>query len=288
MEKAYLCVDIGGTKTAVAIFGENREERFYGAFPTRPAEGAAALTERVYEFVADKLRGYDVSEGVIAAPGPLDCEEGILINLVTLGWKNIPIIKLFVEKFHIAFTLINDCDAGVLGVAEEFGFTERGTVCYISISTGIGGGTVVHGKVLNGAGNASDFGHIPVAGEGLVCGCGQIDCLELYSSGSGIENRYKMKSGRAYPCADIARMAREGDVWAKQIFSDAAEYIAYAVRVISAMIDPDLIVFGGSVCQSGDLLFTKINNNGIKTVCTSAEGKQVLYGAFVLLKINCA
>ena len=87
MEKAYLCVDIGGTKTAVAIFGENREERFYGAFPTRPAEGAAALTERVYEFVADKLRGYDVSEGVIAAPGPLDCEKGILINLVTLGWK---------------------------------------------------------------------------------------------------------------------------------------------------------------------------------------------------------
>lgn len=286
MEKAYICVDIGGTKTAFAIFGTDRKEYFYKSIPTRAYEGAEALLDRVFDSLKDAMHLYTICGGVVAAPGPLNSETGVLLNLVTLGWKNIPVVEMFQQKFGIPFSLMNDCDAGALGVAEEFGFLNEGTLCYMSISTGIGGGTVTHGEILNGAGNASDFGHIPVVGEGIKCGCGKTDCLELYASGSGIENCYKRKTGNILECAEIARLAREKNNIAAKIFADAGKYLIYAVNIIKAVVDPDILVFGGSVCKAADLLFSEMEQIGCKTVFTSANGKQVLYGAYLLAEKN--
>ena len=284
MVRAYLCVDIGGTKTAFALFGQNGEEFYCRAFPTRPEEGAEALIGRIRASLEEKLPEFDLAGGVIAAPGPLDAVNGLLLHPVMLGWVNTPVAEMFSQAFGIGFSLMNDCDAGALGVAQEFGFAERGTLCYISLSTGVGGGTVVDGRILNGAGNASDFGHIPVPGEGLICACGKKDCLELYSSGSGIEKRFAAKTGRSLPCAEIASLAREGDRAAKTVFAAAAVHLAYAVQVIRATIDPETVVFGGSVCNDGDLLFPALENAGVKTVCTAQKGKQVLHGAFLRAK----
>ena len=277
--KKIFCVDIGGTKTAFALFDENGNELFYDLFETRPSEGAIRLVQRVYERVKSLVNG--VSHGVIASPGPLNAHTGMIEYVATMGWKNVPITRLFEEAFGFAFSLLNDCDAGGLGVWKYCGFSEYKNLCYISISTGIGGGAIVNGKLHTGKGNAGNFGHIPVTGEGLLCGCGGVDCLELYASGSGMENRYKAQTGNKLSCAEIATLARKGEKQALAIFQTASEKLIFALRAVIATLDPELIVLGGSVCKSKDLFLPQVQKAlpALRIEHAPDTGKQVLYGA---------
>ena len=286
MSNKFFCVDIGGTKTAFACFDEQGNELFYDLFETRPSEGAICLVNRVYERVKSFVNG--VSFGVIASPGPLNTETGDIVYVATMGWKNVPIVKLFEEKFGFAFSLLNDCDAGGLGVWQCGGFSAYKNMCYMSISTGIGGGAIVNGKLLTGKGNAANFGHIPVCGEGLQCGCGGVDCLELYASGSGMENRYQAKTGEKLACAEIAARARAGEKTALEIFDTASEKLVIALRAIVATLDPEVVALGGSVCKSKDLFLPKVQKAlpELKIGYAREDGKQVIFGAYVYGQLN--
>lgn len=278
MSKIF-CVDIGGTKTAFACFDEQGKELFYDFFETRPFEGAIRLIERVYERVKTELDG--VAFGVIASPGPLNGQTGEIEYIATMGWKSVPIVKLFEEKFGFSFSLLNDCDAGGLGVWKYSGFAEYKNLCYMSISTGIGGGGIVNGTLLSGKGNGANFGHIPVLGEGLQCGCGGVDCLELYASGSGMEKRYFEKTGEKLVCAEIADRARNGEKIALEIFQTASEKLIFALRAVVATLDPEIVVLGGSVCKSADLFLPTVQKAlpALRIEYAPTHGKQVLYGA---------
>lgn len=281
MLKKIFCVDIGGTKTAFACFDEQGNELFYDLFETRPNEGAISLVNRVYDRVKSVVN--DVSFGVIASPGPLNTATGDIVYIATMGWKNVPIVRLFQEKFGFSFSLLNDCDAGGLGVWKFGGFAEYKNLCYMSISTGIGGGGIVNGRLLTGKGNGANFGHIPVPGEGLQCGCGNVDCLELYASGSGMENRYQAKTGEKLACAEIAARARAGDKIALEIFETASEKLVFALRAVVATLDPEIVVLGGSVCKSKDLFLPKVQKMlpELEIDYAREDGKQVIFGAYV-------
>lgn len=281
MSNKYFCVDIGGTKTAFACFDENGAELFYKSIPTLPEQGAENLILRICNETEGMLDG--VESGVIASAGPLDIKNGKIEYVATMGWKNVPVVKLFKDRFGVDFLLLNDCDAGALGVW-RFAFPQYKNLCYISISTGIGGGAIVNGTLMTGRGNAANFGHIPVSGEGYTCPCGNTDCLELYASGSGMERRYRLITGEKKSCAEIADMARSGDKIAQDIFTVAGEKLRYALKVIVATIDPEIVVLGGSVCKSADLL--GLNMNEPKTEYAPSHGKQVLYGALAYGLIN--
>ena len=279
MSEKYFCVDIGGTKTAFAVYDQSGKEYFYSVFPTLPEQGAYRLVDRVYNDSMSAINTYKPVCGSIAAPGPLNAEKGVLIDLVTLGWKNVEIVKIFQERFGFSFRLMNDCDAGALGVWKYGGYADYQNLAYVSLSTGVGGGVVLNGKPYFGAGNAADFGHMPVVGEGLRCGCGKTDCLELYASGMGMEKRYKSATGESIPCAEIVARAKQGEEIARRIFAQASEYLAFCVRGIRSTFDPDVIVFGGSVCAAGKLIFSALERDGVQFFLSGGDGKQVLKGA---------
>ena len=285
-QKKYFCVDIGGTKTAFAVFDESGKEYFYDCFPTNPQEGAKNLIDRIYESAKDVVSG--ISDGVIASPGPLDVKTGDIVFVATMGWKNVPIVKMFEEKFNISFKLLGDCDAGGLGVWKYCGFSEYKNLAYMSISTGIGGGIITDSKLYIGNGNAAFFGHIPVCGEGIKCGCGRTDCLELYASGSGMEKRYFEKTGKKLSCKDISSLARSGDEIASKIFDDAGDKLVFALSSIVANLDPEIVVLGGSVCKDKDLFLPKIQKSlkDLKIGFAPDTGKQVLYGALAYAVIE--
>lgn len=282
--RKYFCVDIGGTKTAFAIFDEVGNEQYYKQFPTYPEKGADSLVERIFECVYDKLEG--IVRGAIACPGPLDVARGKIEYVATMGWRDVEIVKLFEEKFRLQFSLLNDCDAGGLGVWKYGGFSKHENVCYISISTGIGGGGIVNGTLLSGKGNAANFGHIPVVGEGLKCACGNKDCLELYASGSGLEKRYAMQTGEKLSCGEIAKKAFLGDEKALKLFNEASEKLTFALRSIVSILDPEIVVFGGSVCKSKDLFMPSVQKAlpELKIAFAREDGKQVLYGALAFVQ----
>ena len=284
--RKFFCVDIGGTKTAFAIFDEEGNEHYYMQFPTCPEKGAQSLIERIYKYMKDRLGG--VYCGAIASPGPLNVTSGEIEHIATMSWKNIPIVDMFEKKFGLRFSLLNDCDAGGLGVWKYGGFSKYQNVCYISISTGIGGGAIVNGKLLTGRGNAANFGHIPVGGDGLQCACGNKDCLELYASGSGLERRFAIQTGEKLSGGEIAQKAFLGDESALKLFNDASKKLALALETIVAILDPEIVVLGGSVCKSKDLFMPYVLKAmpNLKIAYAREDGKQVLYGALAQAKLH--
>lgn len=280
MRSAYFCVDIGGTKTAWAIYDKDGTELAYGRFPTNPSRGAEDLIERVRTDASRSLSDYEIKGACIASPGPLDAKAGRIIRIVTMGWEDVELVRLFSDCFGFPFLLLNDCDAGALGVAYSPAFRQYRSVCYMSVSTGIGGGIVIDGKLFNGRGNGGNFGHMPIPGEGLVCSCGNVDCLELYASGSGLENRYRTITGKSLACAEIAALAKSGNTVAHRLYREAADALLFAANTLRAVVDPDILVLGGSVCRSGDILLAPIKTHH-NVAFAPDDGKQVLSGAFV-------
>lgn len=279
MKNNSFCIDVGGTKTAYAVYDDRGNELFYGAFPTLPKNGAVDLAERLFSATKGKLA--DVCRGVIASPGPLNAEKGIVERVATMGWQNVPIVDIFREKFGVPFLLLNDCNAGAIGSYESCAKGKK-SVVYVSVSTGIGGGIVIDGELYNGKGNAAEIGHLPVAGEGLACGCGKNDCLELYASGTGIENRYAAATKRRLSCAEIADSARAGDEEAIGVFRRAGESLAFALRSVAGVLDPEEFIFGGSVCKAADLFFPIVRERcpDLSVKLADCGEKQVILGAY--------
>lgn len=287
MSKFVFCVDIGGTKTACAVYDEDGKEIFYDCQPTLPEKGLDDLIDRIAARTCGKLK--NVSYGVIACPGPLDIPNGKIIYIATTGWKDLPVVEKFEKKFSFPFALLNDCNAGALGAYALYA-RESSSVVYISVSTGIGGGAVLDGKLYNGKGNAAEIGHLPVVGSGLHCACGKADCLELYASGKGIENRYYDKTGDKKSCSEIVSMAKNGDKTAKEIFTKARKALAFAIRSVVAAFDPEVVVFGGSVCKAKEMFFGEaidyLHGCGTGIRFAKEDGKQVLYGGYLYFATN--
>lgn len=276
MKKAYLCIDLGGTKTAIGLFGENREEYFYQVIPTNAQDGVGNLLDRLYSLLPKE---YSLISGCIASPGPLDCETGMIVNVVTMGWQDIPIVKLLEEKFGCSFKLLNDCSAGALGVWSHDTNKSANNLCYISLSTGVGGGLIIDKKLYVGKGNAAEIGHLTVSNDGRMCGCGNHDCLELYASGSGMAKLYFEKTGIEITTKEIAKMYLEDDEIAKELFSDMALKLHMVLTNINKLIEPDVIIFGGGLTASSYAYWDKMTKGISNVKLTKLDGKQVILGA---------
>jgi glucokinase len=127
----------------------------------------------------------------IGAPGPLDSRTGVVFTPPNMpGWDGLPLRERFAQHYSVPVYVENDANAAALG---EFLFG-AGQGCrhmvYLTISTGIGGGVIVDGKLLAGAsGTAAELGHMTVDWHGERCTCGNTGCLEYISSGTSIARR---------------------------------------------------------------------------------------------------
>src|SRR5437588_9679292 len=127
----------------------------------------------------------------IAVPGPLDYRTGVIFTPPNLaGWDGVPLRDLFTEQFHIPVFVEND--ANTAGLGEYMFGAGRGSsnMVYLTISTGIGGGVIMNGKILEGCnGTAGELGHMTIDWHGERCSCGNIGCLENIASGTSIARK---------------------------------------------------------------------------------------------------
>ena len=146
----FLGMDIGGTKTAVALY--DREFRPVGkqTMPTRPESGCRELVGRIAEAVQALLDGQhagvsDVLAAGVACPGPLDLKQGRIVYIPTMGFADEPLTAMLEEALGLPVALENDTNAAAL-CESVFGQGRGGElVAYITISTGVGCG-LVHGR----------------------------------------------------------------------------------------------------------------------------------------------
>jgi glucokinase len=280
--KEYIAgADIGGTLIRIGICTTDlKKENIISKVINTPKENEFSISNEIISLLTQLLIENNIEKDQIlgiglASAGPLNLETGEVFNNANLGFKEIPLKKPLQDRFPgIPIFLINDCNASVLAVhyfeADE---SEKDNLVYITMSTGIGGGAIINGRLLFGKeGNAAEVGHgIVNRHSNFQCNCGAFGCWEVYSSGTGVQNRAleeiktsKLSSRILMFMIDndetkivaktIFQAARGGDKFSKSIVDQCVFYTKVGVGLVNNYYDCSSIYFGGAMMKDSDLI----------------------------------
>lgn len=273
MEKKYVVgVDLGGTKIYTALVDLEGNIVNEKVVETLAEEGQEAVSERILDTIANVIAGVDnelIKAIGVGSPGPLDAKKGIIFEPSNLPFKNYEIVRTIKDRFNLPTYLDNDANVATLA---EFMFgAGKGTenMVYITVSTGIGGGAIINGKLYRGhTANALEVGHMTVSKEGPRCGCGNVGCAESFASGTAIGKRAKeavaskvvtsLKKYNNVTAKEVFMEAAEGDAEAKRILDNALYYLGITVGNVMSHLDPEKVVMGGGVINGGDVVIETV------------------------------
>ncbi len=236
-----LAVDVGGTKIAAGVVASDGALLRRSMRPTPTGVDADALYAVVLDAVGEVREGEERACGV-GCGGPMTSGGESVSPLNIHAWRGFPLRARLAESLGLAVFIDNDAKALALG--EGWVGAARGVRDYMAmvVSTGVGGGIVLHGRLLHGRmGNAGHIGHVIVEPDGRVCGCGAQGCLEAEASGTAIAAR----TGR--PAAEAPPSERER----------AGRLVGRAVASVANLLDLRLAVVAGSVALGyGEAFFS--------------------------------
>lgn len=264
---------MGGTKIS-AVLGDDTG-KILGSVrkPTVKHLGRKKLAEDLIHMGHSLLDKYGMKKpdsiGVTFA-GLVDSERGIVLTSPNvLGLKNLPVKKILEDEFGAETFLENDATAAT--IAERiFGEGKKhDNFVYLTLSTGIGGGAFLDGKLYRGAhGMAGEMGHMVVMSNGPVCGCGRRGCLEAIASGRGIarrvaENVTAVKESELYSkirpsdidARKVFEFKKKGDMFSQLIIEETVYYLAVGLVNIIDIFDPEAVIIGGGIANAGEELF---------------------------------
>jgi glucokinase len=267
---AVLALDIGGTKLAAGLVDGAGRVLSFLVTPTPVADGPGPVLDVLFALgrkaVADAgAARSDVAAVGIGCGGPLDTGRGVLLSPPHLpGWRDVPVTALAAEAFGVPAALDNDGTAAA-EAEHRFGAGVGTTqMVYLTLSTGVGGGAVLDGRVYRGAtGNGAELGHVVVDWQGRPCrGCGGRGCLEAYVSGTSIAERARellddhstLSTVDRLTAAEVAAHAAAGDQLAVRVWKETVTALGVGLTSIVNMLEPELIVLGGGVTRAGDAL----------------------------------
>ena len=264
-------IDVGGTKIVAGLV--DRAGRVLRRCRTtshaeRPPLEVIAAIERLYAELA--ATAGEVAAVGVGFAGNLDAARGeVLVSSNLPAWDHFPLRATLEQRLGGPVALDNDVNMAV--VAEHRYGAGRGcrNLCFLTVSTGLGIGIIVDGKVYAGRGSAGELGHVVIELNGAPCTCGKRGCIMAYASGIGISRMVyaAVESGRApglrhllpadgsrVPVQAVAAAARGGNAAAGEILATAGRYTGVALSIIIQMLDPEVIVIGGGLTRLGNAL----------------------------------
>ena len=274
-----LGLDIGGTKIAAGVVDERGAVLSYVRAPSNPEQGPDESLGRLFELGQQAIAeaGVDIRAVGIGCGGPLDSERGVLIAPLHLpGWRDVAVTALAEQAFERPAFLENDATAAA-AAEHRFG-AGVGTrhMLYLTISTGVGGGGIVDGELYRGAeGNGSEFGHVTVDWHGRRCrGCGRLGCLEAYVSGTSISERAAEAGLPGLDASQVAARADDGDPVARALWDETIEALACGLTSIVNLFEPELVVIGGGVSNTGESLLGPVRER-VRAEAMTPAGHEV-------------
>lgn len=271
-----LGVDLGGTKILTAVVDPTGKMVSRDHSVTPASRGPEAVVQAILDS-ADRalsqagIRSTDLYTIGVGAPGLSDPGTGVLFTSPNLpGWEDVPLGDIVEKKFEKRVFLINDANAAAVG---EF-FFGAGRMArnfiYVTISTGIGGGVMIDGRIYTGStGTAGEIGHMTIDPKGPPCNCGNIGCWEQLGSGTALarEARRNILAGARTSILNhaggdvervnaeiIHRAAQNGDSLAMELIAQTGMYIGIGLANLINLFNPELIVIGGGLSNIGEML----------------------------------
>ncbi len=285
--RLVLGLDIGGTKLAAGVLEEAGSLHSWVRTPTHAHEGPDPVIGRLLLLARQAMESARVDPASIDAigvgcGGPLDPETGVIHDPPNLpGWHEVPLAAMLRRALGRPVYVENDANAGALGEYHRGAGRGVENMIYLTISTGIGGGIVIGGRLYRGeTGNAGEIGHMTMVWNGRPCTCGSRGCLEAYASGTSIARRAReaIESGEASVLTEIAGSTlavtaatvimalRSRDPLAVRIWDESMEILGAGIASVANIFDPARVVLGGGVTQAGAALFDPVRRVALSRV----------------------
>ena len=280
-------VDLGGTTTKIAFITMGGEIVHKWEIPTDNSNEGQNITTNIAAAIDEKLAQLgetkDKLVGIgMGAPGPVDYETGIILNVVNLGWKdNYPLKDSLEAASSLPAAIENDANCAALGeMWKGAGNGAKDLVC-VTLGTGVGGGVIANGNIVQGInGAAGEIGHITsIPTGGAPCNCGKTGCLETVASATGIVRLAMMELNKNESSSELSKLfvkngkitakdvfdsARNGDQLAKKVLEEVSFHLGFVLANIANTLNPEKIVLGGGVSKAGNILLESVNENFAK------------------------
>lgn len=252
----FFGVDIGGQSVKIGAFEHDvLIEKWSIVLNVKTKED---LVDTIYDSIKSK---YDNVEGIgIGCPGFI-ANNRISHSANIHFLNNSDLVQLFKERKGVTVKLINDANAAALGEARHLGYSD---LLFVTLGTGVGGGLVTSGKVLEGIhGAGMEIGHVYIASDeyNFPCGCGSRNCLETFSSTKGVNNlvkfyrdQYNTKLGNEFTVKDVFDLAKCGDELALKVVDVFTDTLGIALANVAIVVDPGVIMLGGGISNAGEYL----------------------------------
>ena len=267
-QHGVLAIDIGGTKLAVGVVDEEGRvlESRRAPNPNPPTGDGEALLQSLLALVAELRTERSALRGIgIGCGGPMRWPSGEVSPLNIPSWREFPLRARLAEEFGLPARIHND--AICVAVAEHWRGAGVGVdnVLGMVVSTGVGGGLILGGRLIDGAsGNAGHIGHMIVHEQEPVCACGAIGCLEAIASGPNLSawaHRQGWREG--FPRdqrtgLDLVEDARRGDATALSAMHRAGRALGIGIASATTLCDLEVVAIGGGLSQAGPLLFSPL------------------------------
>ncbi|MDH4137412.1 MAG: ROK family protein [Anaerolineae bacterium] len=275
-----LALDFGGTKltAGLAAPGERRW-RAHQRVPSPPGSNAQSDLEIMMGLAQDMLAPAKAPLAAVGVSfgGPVDAAQGlVLLSHHVPGWEKVPLREWLEERLGVPAAVDNDANVAALG-EHRFGAGQGcDSLLYVTVSTGIGGGWIVHGRPYRGAdGMAGEIGHMVIDSAGPVCTCGQRGCLEALAAGPAIARHAQEllaedpQAGQALralvggevqavTARHVSQAAEAGDELSRQVLDQAARALGQGIGSAISLMNPQRVVVGGGVAQSGPRYFEAV------------------------------
>jgi glucokinase len=261
-------IDIGGTKIALGVVSPDGRVLAREEFPTQPERGLEDGLTRIIQALRQTSRRAGVNlEGIgVGCTGPVYPLEGVLgPNVFLPGWEGPGLLRGLTQAFQLPVALENDADAAALGEVAWGSGQGKSRFIYITVSTGIGGGIVLDGKLYRGVDSAHpEVGHHVINPFGPACFCGAHGCWESLASGSAMARwaKEKIPTGQVFlgdlDAKAIFTLAAQGFPWAKKAVAREAKYLGLGLANLITLFTPDMIALGGGVMKNWPVLADRV------------------------------
>jgi glucokinase len=270
----FLGIEIGGTKLQLGVGAGDGKIVDLVRREVEATKGAAGILDQIATTAADLAQRHRLERIGIGFGGPIDAEIGLTTKSHQIsGWERFPLVRWCQEHIGKPVTLANDCDAAAVGESRFGAGISAGSVFYVTVGTGIGGGLVIGGR-LHGTGRpaASEIGHLR---PGLTADRQEITVESLASGpaiaaaayarlANKINGDEKYAADLTIRCGNnperltaqvVASAAAEGNEIARKVLGQACQALGWAIAQVITLVAPEVVVIGGGVSLIGEPLF---------------------------------
>lgn len=264
-ENRLIGIDIGGTSIKFALMDDAGTIKKKWSIPTNIAEKGKDIPKEICASIRMTLEdaGLATVKGIgIGVPGPISPDGKTVVQAVNLDWKDLPLKEIIETDLGIGVCLLNDANAAALGEMWKGAAQGNVNLLFVTLGTGVGGGIVLNGEVLNGChSSGGEIGHIPIrSDEQRLCGCGGRNCLETFASANGLALSMRKKlvevneTWREITPPMVFEKADQKNIHAQAVLAEFVDILGQALAGIMNTIDVEEIVIGGGLSEAGEQL----------------------------------